>query len=159
MKHTYRVGSNISPQTLEWISDKWHHALQVIDESSWLILNKAVMTRLPLTETQEIMPNDYVDKSEGFVYRIRELQDHEERPQATAHLPQDGPVQLDPVYITCNQFNYFVGSLGYLKFWNIEPGGTAREHENLAYVASRNPATFRVPKVLWLTKLEKATVS
>lgn len=76
---------------MTWLNDKevrelaearWGSAVQRIDDSSWLILNKAILSRLPLDEAGPEQPNDYVDKEKRCIFRVRELGDEEDRPAA-----------------------------------------------------------------------------
>ncbi|KAH7171434.1 hypothetical protein EDB81DRAFT_623176, partial [Dactylonectria macrodidyma] len=126
--------------------ERWCHAFQQIDDSSWIILNNMILKQLPLAGTEQL-PNDYVDKAKGFIYRLNEIQKDEEMPKVTTQVPNLGSVQADYECWHLNFCEYYIGSTARIKIMSALSPHTAREHENIAYAASKNPS-FRLPQVL-----------
>ncbi|KAL2686960.1 hypothetical protein Neosp_004507 [[Neocosmospora] mangrovei] len=147
----------------EWLHDldlkNWDSSFRQINASSWIIFDKAILTQLPLKETKE-EPNDYVDRKEGFIYRIRELGDDEARPNTTTSIPDQGPVRPDHHAVHPGQyFEYLIGSAGSLKFMPAKADAEhvnhhAWEHENIEYAAKQGPKHFRIPRVIYHTEFE-----
>ncbi|EEU45633.1 uncharacterized protein NECHADRAFT_80729 [Fusarium vanettenii 77-13-4] len=137
---------------------RWDSSFRQINASSWLIFNKAILTQLPLEETKE-EPNDYVDRKEGFIYRIRELGDDEARPNTTTSIPDQGPVRPRRAVYPGLYFEYLIGSAGSLKFMPAKADAEhvnhhAREHENIEYAAQQGPKHFRIPRVIYHAEFE-----
>ncbi|RSL39161.1 hypothetical protein CEP53_014271 [Fusarium sp. AF-6] len=169
MKEQYDLAMETLIRPVQYTSDdlkryidlhlkQWASSFRQINASSWIIFNKAILTQLPLSKTDE-EPNDYVDRNEGFIYRIRELGDDEARPAKTTRIPDKGPVRpnyraWEPLYV-----EYNVGSTGCLKFVPAKADAThvnhhALEHENIEYVSKQGPKHFRVPRVVYHIEFE-----
>ncbi|KAM5341937.1 hypothetical protein ACJ41O_014968 [Fusarium nematophilum] len=132
---------------ISYFKERFGASFQQIDDSSWIIFNKAILKRLLLSET-EPLASDYVDEADGCLYRVQELEDHEERPRQTTMIPDDGPVRPEYRIWRPDHVEYSIGSAGRLKISTARSPNTAREHENLAYAASKNPS-FRTPRALY----------
>lgn len=138
--------------------ERWDPSFRKINASSWIIFDKAILTQLPLRETKE-ESNDYVDRNEGFIYRIRELGDDEARPTTTTSIPDRGPVRPRHAIHPGQYFEYLIGSSGSLKFMPAKADAKhvnhhAWEHENIEYAAKQGPKHFRIPRVIYHTELE-----
>ncbi|KAJ4314510.1 hypothetical protein N0V84_008851 [Fusarium piperis] len=137
---------------------RWDSSFRQVNATEWLIFDKIKLTQLPL-ENEEQEDGDYVDHKEGFIYRIKELEDHEERPTNTTSIPLEGPVRPRRAISYSMNFCYLIGSSGSLNFMPAKadenhPNHHAWAHENIEYVEKKGPEHFRTPRVIYHTEFE-----
>ena len=119
-----------------------------INDDSWLILEEAILERLPLGTTQ-IQPLDYVDEPGQSIYRIYELDEDEVAPDVVNVQAYDKHVRYSEKHVRHSEkVTYVVGSAGRLTLIDVadEPLA-AREHHNIRF--TRPHVKFTLPNVFY----------